>query len=81
MGWAKEQSRFQAPTLNTSVYWANPESYSTPGRAAERLGLRPAARRRRHAGRGEQDPLDRVLEPGDSTHAAPMEWQSVSVGG
>ena len=70
MGWAKEQTRFQAPTLNTSVYWANPESYSTPGCAAERLGLRPAARRQRHAGRGEQDQLDRVLEPGEARRRA-----------
>ena len=31
MGWAKEQTRFQAPTLNTWSARRTPESYSTPG--------------------------------------------------
>ena len=70
MGWSCEQSRFQAPTLNTSIYWENPESYSTPGappNGSDYVELRDA---QRHAGRGEQDPLDRVLEPGQARAGA-----------
>ena len=80
MGWAKEQTRFQAPTLNTSVYWANPESYSTPGappNGSDYVQLRD----------GSGTPVDAskihsIEFSSPAKHAAaPMEWQSVSVAG
>ena len=56
--------RYQTPTLNSSIYWAEPGVVLDAGRAAERVGLRPAPRRERQAAVVvEGDPLDRVLEP------------------
>ena len=66
LGFLRE-SRYQTKTLNSSIYWENPESYSSPGGSPERLGLRPAPRRRRQAAVVVEGPFDRVLEPGAST--------------
>jgi hypothetical protein len=80
MAWAKEQSRFQAPTLNTSVYWANPESYSTPGappNGSDYVQLRDGG------GTPVEATKIRSIEfSSPAKHAAaPMEWQSVVVAG
>ena len=80
MGWAKEQSRFQAPTLNTSVYWQNPESYSTPG--APPNGSDYVQLRDGNGAPVEATKIRSIEFSSPAKHAAaPMEWQSVSVGG
>ena len=66
MGWAEGADRFQAPTPERVGLLGEPGVVLDAGRAAERLGLRPAARRGRHAGRGEGHRVDRVLEPGEA---------------
>ena len=65
LGFLRE-SRYQTKTLDSSIYWENPESYSISGCSAERLGLRSASRRRRQAAVVVEGPLDRVLEPGEA---------------
>ena len=80
MDWAKEQSRFQAPTLNTSVYWQNPESYSSPG--APPNGSDYVQLRDGNGAPVEATKIRSIEFSSPARHAAaPMEWQSVSVGG
>ena len=68
LGFARE-SRYQTKNLNSSIYWENPESYSTPGappNGSDYVQLRDAGQ----AVLVEQDPLDRVLEPGEARSGA-----------
>ena len=70
MSSAKEQTRFQTPTLHASVHWANPESYSTPGappNGSDYVQLRDGGG---SAGRGERHQVDPVLEPGEARACA-----------
>ena len=79
LGWARE-SRYQTTTLNTSVYWENPESYSSPGappNGSDYVQLRD------EKGKPFSSSKIRSIEfSSPAKHApAPMEWQSVSVAG
>ncbi|MGZ8782209.1 MAG: peptidase M6 [Gaiellaceae bacterium] len=79
LGWVRE-SRYQATTLNASIHWANPESYSTPGappNGSDYVALRDAA------GKPLSSSKVRSIEfSSPDKHApAPMEWQSISVAG
>ena len=73
---APKDADYQTPTLNSSIYWENPESYSTPGappNGSDYVQLRNAA--------GTALPAARIgsLEfSGAEKHAPPpLEWQSV----
>ena len=70
------EARYQTPSLSSSIYWENPQSYSTPGappNGSDYVQLRDAAGKPLLV---EGHPLDRVLEPGEARPGA-MEWQSV----
>jgi hypothetical protein len=73
-------SRYQTRTLNSSVYWENPEAYSTPGappNGSDYVLLRDSK------GKPVSASKVRSIEfSSPAKHApAPMEWQSVVVAG
>jgi hypothetical protein len=73
-------SRYQTKTLNSSVYWENPESYSTPGappNGSDYVLLRDSR------GRPFSASNVRSIEfSSPAKHApAPLEWQSLVVAG
>jgi hypothetical protein len=79
LGFLRE-SRYQTKTLSSSIYWQNPESYSSPGappNGSDYVQLRDAA------GKPLSSSKVRSIEfASPARHApAPMEWQSVSVAG
>src|SRR4029079_16135848 len=79
LGFVRE-SRYQTTTLNSSIYWQNPESYSSSGappNGSDYVQLRDAA------GQPLSSSKVRSIEfSSPAKHApAPMEWQSVSVAG
>ncbi len=79
LGFVRE-SRYQTKNLNSSIYWENPESYSTPGappNGSDYVQLRDAK------GKPFSSSKIRSIEfSSPAKHAAaPMEWTSVSVAG
>ena len=79
LGFVRE-SRYQTKNLNSSIYWENPESYSTPGappNGSDYVQLRDAE------GKPFSSSKIRSIEfSSPAKHApAPMEWTSVSIGG
>ena len=76
----QRESRYQTTNLSSSVYWANPESYSSPGappNGSDYVQLRDAG------GTPFSSSKIRSLEfTSPAKHApAPLEWESVSVAG
>ncbi len=76
----QRESRYQTKTLSSSIYWQNPESYSSPGappNGSDYVQLRDAN------GKPFSSSKVRSIEfSSPAKHApAPIEWQSVSVGG
>ena len=73
---AAKDADFQAPSLSSSIYWENPQSYSTPGappNGSDYVRLRDAAGNPLAA-----KDVDSIEFSGAAKHAAaPMEWQSV----
>ena len=79
LGFARE-SRYQTANLNSSIYWANPESYSSAGappNGSDYVQLRDAG------GTPYSSSKIRSIEfTSPAKHApAPLEWESVSVAG
>ena len=79
LGFVRE-SRYQTKTLNSSIYWQNPESYSSPGappNGSDYVQLRDAS------GKPLSSSRVRSIEfSSPARHApAPMQWQSISVAG
>ena len=74
-GTAKDAD-YTAPTLSASIYWENPQSYSTPGappNGSDYVRLRDAAGNALAA-----KDISSIEFSGAAKHApAPMEWQSV----
>ena len=67
---AAKDADYQAPSLSSSIYWENPQSYSTPGappNGSDYVRLRDAAGNRP---RREGHPLDRVLGSGEARRGA-----------
>ena len=73
---AANDADFQAPSLSSSIYWENPQSYSTPGappNGSDYVRLRDAAGNPLAA-----KDVDSIEFSGPAKHAAaPMEWESV----
>jgi hypothetical protein len=73
---AAKDADFQAPSLSSSIYWENPQSYSTPGappNGSDYVRLRDAAGNPLAA-----KDVDSIEFSGPAKHAAaPMEWESV----
>ncbi len=73
---APKDADYQAPSLNASVYWENPQSYSSPGappNGSDYVRLRDAAGNPLAA-----KDVESIEFSGPAKHAAaPMEWQSV----
>jgi hypothetical protein len=79
LGFARE-SRYQTRTLNSSIYWQNPESYSTPGappNGSDYVQLRDAKGKPISSSK-----IRSIAFSSPAKHApAPLEWQSVTVAG
>jgi hypothetical protein len=73
---AAKDADYQAPSLSSSIYWENPQSYSTPGappNGSDYVQLRSTAGNPLAA----RD-VQSIEFSGPAKHAAaPMEWQSV----
>ena len=79
LGFLRE-SRYQTKTLSSSIYWANPESYSSPGappNGSDYVQLRDATGKPLSSSK-----VRSIQFSSPARHApAPLEWQSVSVAG
>ena len=74
------ESRYQTTNLNASIYWENPESYSSPGappNGSDYVQLRDA-----HGTPFSSSKIRTIEFTSPAKHApAPLEWESVTVAG